>query len=97
MGRGDPDFGSDSFLDIIANLVGILVILIVLAGLRAAQVSVEPDVSEVAAVSRESSSDPDQDLSATELTARSPKQEQPSVDASSEEKFASRILPNPEA
>lgn len=97
VGRGDPDFGSDSFLDIIANLVGILVILIVLAGLRAAQVSVEPDVSEVAAVSRESSSDPDQDLSATELTARSPKQEQPSVDASSEEKFASRILPNPEA
>ena len=97
VGRGDPDFGSDSFLDIIANLVGILVILIVLAGLRAAQVSVDPDVSEVAAVSRGSSSDPDQDLSASELTARSPKQEQPSVDASSEEKFASRILPNPEA
>ena len=56
VGRGDPDFGSDSFLDIIANLVGILVILIVLAGLRAAQVSVAPEVLEVAAVREESSS-----------------------------------------
>jgi hypothetical protein len=56
VGRGDPDFGSDSFLDIIANLVGILVILIVLAGLRAAQVSVAPEVVEVAAVREELSS-----------------------------------------
>jgi len=56
VGRGDPDFGSDSFLDIIANLVGILVILIVLAGLRAAQVSVAPEVVEVAAVREESAS-----------------------------------------
>lgn len=30
-------FGSDSFLDIIANIVGILIILIVIAGLRVAQ------------------------------------------------------------
>jgi len=35
--QGEPDFGSDSFLDIIANLVGILIILIVLAGLRASE------------------------------------------------------------
>lgn len=49
-GHGDPDFGSDSFLDIIANLVGILVILIVLAGLRAAQVSIEPDEDAVTVV-----------------------------------------------
>jgi hypothetical protein len=35
----EPGFGSDSFLDIIANLVGILIILIVLAGLRASQSS----------------------------------------------------------
>ncbi len=55
MGRGDPDFGSDSFLDIIANLVGILVILIVLAGLRAAQVSDDLEETEVAAVSAEAS------------------------------------------
>jgi len=41
MSRGrspdEPGFGSDSFLDIIANLVGILIILIVLAGLRAGE------------------------------------------------------------
>jgi len=36
----DPDFGSDSFLDIIANIVGILIILIVIAGLRAARAPV---------------------------------------------------------
>lgn len=42
-GSGDPDFGSDSFLDIVANLVGILIILIVLAGLRASQAPVQPD------------------------------------------------------
>lgn len=35
--QDEPDFGSDSFLDIIANLVGILIILIVLAGLRASE------------------------------------------------------------
>ncbi|QDT38160.1 hypothetical protein [Stratiformator vulcanicus] len=34
---GDPEFGSDSFLDIVANIVGILIILIVVAGLRIAQ------------------------------------------------------------
>lgn len=64
---GDPDFGTDSFLDIIANLVGILVILIVLAGLRASQVSLpsvettadvkEPDLP-APAVEVESADDP---------------------------------------
>ena len=34
---GDPDFGSDSFLDIIANIVGILIILIVVAGVKVAR------------------------------------------------------------
>jgi myosin heavy subunit len=34
------DFGSDSFLDIIANIVGILIILIVVAGLRVSQAPV---------------------------------------------------------
>ena len=29
----DPGFGSDSFLDVLANMVGILIILIVLVGL----------------------------------------------------------------
>lgn len=33
----DPEFGSDSFLDIIANIVGILIILIVVAGVKVAR------------------------------------------------------------
>ncbi len=45
-------FGSDSFLDIIANIVGILIILIVLAGLRVSQfpvaVTQENDPPDVA-------------------------------------------------
>ena len=36
-GESDPDFGSDSFLDIIANIVGILIILIVIAGVKVAR------------------------------------------------------------
>lgn len=31
----DPEFGSDSFLDVVANIVGILIILVVIVGLRA--------------------------------------------------------------
>ena len=38
--------GDDSFLDIIANIVGILIILIVVAGVRASRAPVE--LSEVA-------------------------------------------------
>jgi len=39
-GPAEPQFGSDSFLDIVANLVGILIILIMLAGLQAARAPV---------------------------------------------------------
>jgi hypothetical protein len=45
-GGGDPDFGSDSFLDIIANLVGVLIVLIVLAGLRAGRAPVESELTD---------------------------------------------------
>ena len=38
--RPEIDIGSDSFLDIIANIVGILIILIVVAGLRVSNASV---------------------------------------------------------
>ena len=38
--RAEMDIGSDSFLDIIANIVGILIILIVVAGLRVSNASV---------------------------------------------------------
>ncbi|MDA1161946.1 MAG: hypothetical protein O3B13_02475 [Planctomycetota bacterium] len=83
VGRGDPDFGSDSFLDIIANLVGILVILIVLAGLRAAQVSVEPEPIEIAASEAASAEVP-------------PVVESPSVSSVTEARETeSMILPEP--
>lgn len=39
-GPAEPQFGSDSFLDIVANLVGILIVLIMLAGLQAARAPV---------------------------------------------------------
>lgn len=72
-GRGDPDFGSDSFLDIVANLVGILIILIVLAGLRAAQAPVETQIADVeeepAASSAVSTSLPEETAEEIEVTS----------------------------
>lgn len=44
--QADMDFGSDSFLDIIANIVGILIILIVIAGVRVSQEAVNVESSE---------------------------------------------------
>lgn len=38
--QGEANFGSDSFLDIVANIVGILIILIVIAGVRMSQAPV---------------------------------------------------------
>lgn len=38
--QGEAGFGSDSFLDIVANIVGILIILIVIAGVRMSQAPV---------------------------------------------------------
>lgn len=38
--QGETGFGSDSFLDIVANIVGILIILIVIAGVRMSQAPV---------------------------------------------------------
>lgn len=38
--KGELQFGSDSFLDVVANIVGILIILIVIAGLRVSQMPV---------------------------------------------------------
>ena len=47
----DQEFGSDSFLDIIANIVGILIILIVVAGVRVSQQpAVDENTSAVASV-----------------------------------------------
>ena len=38
--QGETGFGSDSFLDIVANIVGILIILIVIAGIKMSQAPV---------------------------------------------------------
>ena len=46
----DPEFGSDSFLDIIANIVGILIILIVVAGVKVARQPVQTVEVPVSAV-----------------------------------------------
>ncbi len=47
----ESSFGSDSFLDVVANIVGILIILIVVAGVRVSRaplVSIDVDQTEVA-------------------------------------------------
>ena len=41
--KTEQEFGSDSFLDVIANIVGILIILIVIVGLKVAR---QPAASE---------------------------------------------------
>ena len=41
-------FGSDSFLDVVANIVGILIILIVVVGVRVARAPALVDVPPVA-------------------------------------------------
>ncbi len=43
----EPAFGSDSFLDVTANLVGVLIILIVLVGLRVAKAPPRPAAVDV--------------------------------------------------
>jgi hypothetical protein len=44
----EMQFGSDSFLDVIANIVGILIILIVIAGVRVSQQAEAPETESVA-------------------------------------------------
>ncbi len=50
--REEMEFGSDSFLDVVANVVGILIILMVLAGIRAktAPVNLAEEAPEVATI-----------------------------------------------
>ena len=96
VGRGDPDFGSDSFLDIIANLVGILVILIVLAGLRAAQVSVDPEEIEVAVLAEDASHDPALAPSEADSLPDSVKPVVDSAKIARVKRVATRVLSSPE-
>lgn len=52
--RGEEHFGSDAFLDVLANMVGILIILIVVSGIRASRMpppsSLQSEVSTPAPV-----------------------------------------------
>ena len=71
----DPNIGSDSFLDIIANIVGILIILIVVAGLKVSRQPIEqfndepaPVVVESVEVAVSSRVDSIEELPAAELT-----------------------------
>ena len=54
--RGELQFGSDSFLDVVANIVGILIILIVIAGLRVSQMPVVTSVAANAETTESTSS-----------------------------------------
>lgn len=47
--RYEPGFGSDSFLDVLANMVGILIIMIVVAGLRAGRGAAPAEATSSAA------------------------------------------------
>jgi hypothetical protein len=49
----EREFGSDAFLDVLANMVGILIILIVIAGIRVARGPVAPAPSEVTSETEE--------------------------------------------
>lgn len=42
--KPDSDFGEDSFLDVVANVVGVLIILVMLIGARASQSATTPSV-----------------------------------------------------
>ncbi len=55
---GDQEFGSDSFLDIIANIVGILIILIVMAGVKVARQPANATDSLVEVIATETSESP---------------------------------------
>lgn len=63
--QAETQFGSDSFLDVLANMVGILIILIVLAGLRVAR-NPAPKLADIptasAAASAEPESEPEPDF-----------------------------------
>jgi chromosome segregation ATPase len=63
----EPGLGSDSFLDVIANMVGILIILIVIAGLRVSEESAataeSPENGSTAVTPQQSASlEPDREL-----------------------------------
>lgn len=78
----DQEFGSDSFLDIIANIVGILIILIVVAGIKVARQPLTETTTEPAVVS--TAHDPIEDDSASDTSEATTDTETPSDDSESD-------------
>lgn len=104
------EFGSDSFLDIIANIVGILIILIVIAGLRVSRAPITPppvtppvDPTEVASVAPpvaapevDQSTTPEQLESAAPSVVEDPLPDVESLFADERDKEPPAPLPAPE-
>jgi hypothetical protein len=88
----ESEFGSDSFLDVIANIVGILVILIVLAGLKVSRMPVVTKSSNNPAVATVT------DITATDRTATEPavsEPMQPAAELPTEDPLPADLQPVP--
>jgi hypothetical protein len=68
----DPGFGSDSFLDILANMVGILIILIVIAGVQVARAPVAAFLPEAPPEEAEEIPEPELEPVPIEVTEPEP-------------------------
>ncbi|MFN9374560.1 MAG: hypothetical protein ACK6D3_21955 [Planctomycetaceae bacterium] len=66
----DPGFGSDSFLDVLSNVVGILIILIVMAGMQLSRTPIPPSTAPEIPESAQASQPPA--VAAAELAEESP-------------------------
>lgn len=78
-------FGSDSFLDVVANIVGILIILIVIAGVRVGQAPPKPKTSPAL---------PSLDIPVTPAPAEDPPDE---TDSAAPEPIMAEVTPEMEA
>lgn len=78
-------FGSDSFLDVVANIVGILIILIVIAGVRVGQAPPKPKTSAAL---------PSLDIPVTPAPAEDPPDE---TDSAAPEPIMAEVTPEMEA
>ncbi|WP_339729932.1 hypothetical protein [uncultured Gimesia sp.] len=77
--QGEVGFGSDSFLDIVANIVGILIILIVIAGVRMSQAPVSVAESQPVSPSQPEVIDVDLEAFLPKIEPEPPLQEPPAL------------------
>ncbi|QDT41190.1 hypothetical protein Pan241w_12500 [Gimesia alba] len=83
--QGETGFGSDSFLDIVANIVGILIILIVIAGVRMSQAPVTVAENEPASPPQPEVIDADLEAFLPKIEPEPPLQEPPALILSQQE------------